>query len=212
MVQQLGYVYNGNMTSNDNIVNIALDRPRYHHGDLRAAAVTAGLALLEERSVDDFALREVARRIGVSATALYRHFPDKQALLGAIAAAGLVTLGERQREASEAAGDPLHAFVESGIAYVRFAIDHPSLFRLVFATASAEPILDSPRGTGGSAMDQLRDNIARFVADDSSNEAQKAAALGAWALVHGLAMLVLDGQTPDDPELIARVIRQMVPS
>ena len=64
----------------------------YHHGDLRAAAIEAGLTLLEEREADDLGLREVARAVGVSATALYRHFPDKAALLRALASAGLERL------------------------------------------------------------------------------------------------------------------------
>ena len=80
------------MDSNDNTVNIKRQnqkKPTYHHGDLRAALIATALELLEKRDADDIGLREVARHVGVSATAIYRHFPDKDALLLAVAHEGL---------------------------------------------------------------------------------------------------------------------------
>ena len=65
----------------------------YHHGGLREAAIETGLTMLESRAVDHLGLREVARAVGVSATALYRHFPDKEAFLASLAAEGLERLG-----------------------------------------------------------------------------------------------------------------------
>ena len=76
------------MASNDNSVNIK----SYHHGDLRSAAVAEGLRLLQEREADSLSLREIARNVGVSATALYRHFPDRASLLAALANAGYAKL------------------------------------------------------------------------------------------------------------------------
>jgi AcrR family transcriptional regulator len=84
----------------------------YHHGDLRAALIRAGLALLQERDADDLGLREVARAVGVSAASVYRHFPNKEALLRALAAEGLKRLGEAQRAASEAAGGGIAGFAQ----------------------------------------------------------------------------------------------------
>src|SRR6201999_3361048 len=80
-------VYSINITR---MVTVSTSEKRsYHHGDLRAAAIAAGLELLKSRTADDLGLREVARAVGTSATALYRHFPDKAALLRALAKEGL---------------------------------------------------------------------------------------------------------------------------
>ena len=78
-----------------------METKTYHHGDLRAALIEAGMALLAEREADTLGLREVARAVGVSATAVYRHFPDKGALLGAMAREGLQRLGAAQAEAGK---------------------------------------------------------------------------------------------------------------
>src|SRR5262245_66433836 len=76
------------MARNGNSVNIESGGERYHHGDLRAALIGEGLKRLKEGPVDALSLREIARNVGVSATAVYRHFPDKAALLGALCVAG----------------------------------------------------------------------------------------------------------------------------
>lgn len=194
------------MTSNDNSVNIGRSKP-YHHGDLRAALVSAGLDLLAERSADDLSLREVARRVGVSATAVYRHFPDKQALLAALAAEGLEELGRSQRSASEEAGGGPDGFCASGAAYVHFAVRNPALFRLIFTTAPAISLLDTELDKVGMAMRGLREDIAALMPAHLPETARRAAALHAWSLVHGLAMLILDEQVPYHPEEVDQVIR-----
>jgi AcrR family transcriptional regulator len=173
----------------------------YHHGDLRSALVEAGLALLEARTADDLSLREVARAVGVSATAVYRHFPDKGALMGALAEAGLARLAVDQHAASDAAGGGLAGFSATGAAYVRFALANPALFRLIFANPAPSGHLD---GKEDDAMDFLRANAA-LLAAGKGGDAQ-VIALQAWAIAHGLAMLMLDGQVPVDDALIDRVI------
>ena len=107
------------------MANSDSDKRGYHHGDLRAALIEAGLALLADRSADDIGLREAARAVGVSATAVYRHFPDKGAFLAALAGEGLRQLGAAQRVAAEAAGGGERGFAATGAAYVRFAIANP---------------------------------------------------------------------------------------
>ena len=112
-------------------VSTSKEQPRtYHHGDLRAALVAAGLHALKSTDVSEISLRGLAREVGVSATAVYRHFPDKRALLQAMAMAGLAQLGQMQQQAAAEAGD--RPFVATGSAYVRFALANPGLFRLVF--------------------------------------------------------------------------------
>ena len=190
------------MTRNDNTVNIK-GRP-YHHGDLRAALIEEGLRLLVLRDADALSLREVARGVGVSATSVYRHFPDKDALMTALALEGLKMLGSAQRLASEAAGGGEAGFAATGRAYVKFALGHPALFRLIFTS----PALNRQHAqglVGDSEASALLIANAVLMAADHGGEAH-VRTVQAWALVHGLAMLMLDGQIAVDMDLIDRVI------
>jgi AcrR family transcriptional regulator len=182
----------------------------YHHGDLRNAVIEAGLRLLEVRGreggQDDLGLRELAREVGVSPTALYRHFPDKRALKSALSAAGLTRLSQRQEEASARVGGDAAGFLARGLSYVKFAAEHPVLFRLVFSHAQPDDLLDASPDTVSAAMRGLREDITRLMPPGWSAAQRKIAALHAWALVHGLALLVLDRQIPADWALIERVL------
>jgi AcrR family transcriptional regulator len=190
------------MRPDGNSVNI--DPKPYHHGDLRAALIAEGLRLLAERDAEALSLREVARGVGVSATAVYRHFPDKGALLTALAREGLAQLGAAQRAAAQAAGGGDAGFAATGRAYVRFALANPALFRLIFTT----PALAAAKAAGtleSEAGELLQANAARAAARRGGEAATHA--VQAWALVHGLAMLMLDGQIPADEGLIDKAIR-----
>ena len=170
----------------------------YHHGDLRAALIAAGLQHLESGGESDISLRQLAREVGVSATAVYRHFPDKRAMLAALAAEGFALLGRAQRAASEAAGGGADGFGATGRAYVRFALANPALFRLTFTHAG----IGTANGLGNDEAAQLLQAYARQFAGDKA----PALALQAWSVAHGLAMLMLDGRLPPDPALIDQVI------
>jgi len=183
-------------------------RATYHHGDLRAALVEAGLKLIEERAADDISLREVARAVGVSATAVYRHFPDKAALLAALAGEGLARLGEAQAAAAEAAGGGAAGFNATGVAYVRFALAHPGLFRLIFSH-SRRPGSAGWDERSQEAMRMLQANAARLVGD-RGEAAARLFALRAWALVHGLAVLILDGQVEADMAMVEAAVGEHV--
>ena len=91
------------------------------------------MSALEGSEGVDVSLRELARTVGVSPAAVYRHFPNKDALLAELANEGLRILGTTQRAAYDAAGGGPSGFAETGRAYVRFALAHPALFRLIFA-------------------------------------------------------------------------------
>ena len=104
----------------------------YHHGDLRAAALQIGMERIEDQDHPDLGLRALARDLGVSATALYRHFPNKDALLDALALEALGRLGANQARAAKAAGGGRNGFIEVGITYVTWAVENPSLFRLIY--------------------------------------------------------------------------------
>lgn len=175
------------------------EKQGYHHGDLRRALIDTGLRLVEGEAEREIGLREVARETGVSATAVYRHFPDKAALVAALAAEGFDRLADAQLAAAARHRDPRAAFRAIGQAYVRFALAHPALFRLM----TSHMHLAEPRdGEGNRASRLLRERIAGLLPADASAERRRIAAVQAWALVHGLAMLVLGGQIPNDPALL----------
>ncbi len=194
------YVYTINMGQNANSVNIeemSENRASYHHGDLRAALIAAGLAALDSRqSADMLSLRALARETGVSATAVYRHFPDKAALLTALSLAGLDAMAVAQDAAAAAAGagGARVRFCASGAAYVRFALAHRALFRLMWRQDVACDPLAQPIEANHPAMAALRGGIDALLPDAATPAERRAAALAAWALVHGLSMLALDGQ------------------
>lgn len=149
----------------------------------------------------DLSLRELARSVGVSPAAVYRHFPNKDALLAALALEGLVMLGFAQREAYETAGGGMNGFVETGRAYVRFALAHPSLFRLVFAHGDPAH-LTSDKADPASRL--LHDATLELTKGDAA--AAERLALQAWSLAHGIAMLMLDSRLSADQGLIERLI------
>ena len=177
----------------------------YHHGDLRAALLAAGVALIEAQGADDVSLRELARRVGVSATAVYRHFPDKAALMAALGREALARLAAAQRAASERAGGGAAGFSATGAAYVRFARDNPGLFRLVFAHPAPPGFHDDKQDDAqpDEAMTMLR---TAAVALAPAGTDPRIFALRAWALAHGLAMLMLDGQAEVDDAAIDAAI------
>lgn len=174
----------------------------YHHGDLRKALIERGLKLLAKRTADELSLREVARDVGVSPTAVYRHFPDKRALMAALAQEGLARLAAAQRAAAQAAGDGGAGFAATGGAYVRFALANPALFRLIFSTPSRPEAGDGGEREPSEAFRLLQANAAARARSGEGSEATQRIALHAWSIAHGLAMLMLDGQIPADERLI----------
>ena len=168
---------------------MSFKKPAYHHGDLREALLAAALAMLEE-GADPAALslREAARRAGVSAMAPYRHFADKDALLAAVATIGFERLAQAllvgERDKSGRA-----ALTALGVAYVAFACAHPALFRLMFGAKAPPKTGDLARASAASYA-----ILAERVAESGDAATAQDRALANWALVHGLAMLAVDGQ------------------
>lgn len=177
----------------------------YHHGDLRAALIAEGLRMLEERDDPDLSLREVARGVGVSATAVYRHFPDKDALREALGLAAYDRLGAAQRAAALGKANVAEEFEAIGRAYVRFALAHPAWFRLMSSTAPHD-LFDGKADGDDEAARLLRAYAARLAGEGADMDQVRATAMRAWALVHGLAVLMLDGYAPRDEALIDAVV------
>jgi AcrR family transcriptional regulator len=177
----------------------------YHHGDLYAACLRAARELLEEDGGTGLSLRAVARRAGVSPTAPYRHFANRGVLVSAIAAEGY-----RELAASLAVAHPAPVTPDDlsavALAYVRFALEHPALFRVMFSEP-CDPS-DDDRAAATAALSTYVDGLVRraFPGGDVG-----ALATAVWALVHGLAFLYLGGKLDaSTPEAVAMQVRAAV--
>jgi AcrR family transcriptional regulator len=175
-------------------------RAPYHHGDLRAALLTSAMEMLE--AGEPFSLRALARRAGVSATAPYRHFADREALESALAAEGLRALRADLVEGCSLPATP-EDLAEFGVAYVRFALLRPALFRLMFGQECG-PTHDARAEAAAGLHELLAVAMTRVFPDADAGSL----ATAGWALAHGLAFLHLNGKLPaDDPEEVAARVR-----
>ncbi len=186
-------------------VSTSASKKTYHHGDLRDALIVAALEVLEEGGLAGLSLREAARRAGVSAMAPYRHFADKEALIAGVAAVGFQRFADLLRQA-DAKPDAHEALIAQGVAYVDFACARPALFRLMFGATSPNVKGDLALA-GESAYAVLATRVASL-----AKPAQAADwTLTCWSVVHGLAMLALDGKLDPRAEsptvLVERMLR-----
>lgn len=179
-----------------------MDERPYHHGDLYRALLDEAVALIKERGPTGWSLRELARQVGVSHAAPAHHFGDKTGVLTALASEGFEMLADRNREVRE----ETDSFLEQGVAYVRFAIDYPAHFEVMFRPDlhhRDDPRLNAARQT---ARDQLYAPARATAGADAADT--WSAGVAAWALVHGLATLWLNGALPPelatDPESVTR--------
>jgi AcrR family transcriptional regulator len=173
-------------------------KPRrpYHHGNLRRALLDQALATIRSEGVNGLTLRDIGARLGVSRTALYRHFADKRALLTAVATEGFRTLRQQLVTAWEEGGGGRAAFQAMGVAYIHFAVANPSHYRVMFGSfvdpEDREPELAAE---AGGAFQALVDALAALQheavvrGDDTVLMARFV-----WSVVHGVAMLGIDGQ------------------
>ncbi|GJE62007.1 TetR/AcrR family transcriptional regulator [Methylobacterium trifolii] len=159
---------------------------RYHHGDLRNALVEAASRLLRAGGREAVSLREAARAAGVSHNAPYRHFPSRDALLAAVAAAGFRLLRD-QLEATD------RRPVALGRAYLAFAGEDRARFQLMFGQSPAKDAFPDLAEAAGAALAVLD----RAVGGPAAPDRVSAATLRAWGLVHGLAHLVAEGQVSE---------------
>ena len=169
---------------------------QYHHGDLRQALVEEALATIHARGVEQLTLRAIGEKLGVSRTALYRHFADKQALLAVVGREGFRTLRLTLVQAWQDRGRGREGFDAMGRAYVRFAVAQPAHYRVMFggfiescakdagfveeASAAFQVLVDALVEQQAVGLVRRDDPLllARFV----------------WSVVHGIAMLAIDGQ------------------
>jgi len=185
-------------------VRSALRRKRpghYHHGDLRRALIDAALRLIEEEGgVAAVTTRALARRLGVSHAAPAYHFRDREALLAEVATEGFRVFADALEAAAHAEPDPHARFCAVGLAYVRFAIGHPSHLRVMFGRGLPEGLPDGHApppallGEGARAYQVLLDASSALVASSPTPIGSvDEVAFAAWSLVHGMAVLWNDG-------------------
>lgn len=185
----------------------------YHHGDLRQALLEAALVLLQTKDIERLSLREVARQAGVSHTAPYRHFTDKADLLSAVAEEGFVVFGRYLSDAiAQSNNDPVKGLLATGEAYVRYALEHPTHFRVMFRCSPSGYDADSSleitaRGTFQILVEAIASGQAAGVFIAGNPEA---IATGRWALAHGLSMLLLEGMLPPPGENAIALVRQVL--
>lgn len=186
----------------------------YHHGNLRRALLDEALATIRAEGVEGLTLRGIGARLGVSRTALYRHFADKRALLAAVATEGFRTLRQQLVTAWEEGGRGRAAFESMGVAYVRFALANPSHYRVMFGgfvdSKASEPELAAE---AAAAFEALVDSLAVLQRDAVvRGDDTVLLARFVWAVVHGVAMLGIDGQLREPggvEELIRYAIKRL---
>lgn len=167
----------------------------YHHGDLRAALLRAAEEELTEKGRDRFSLRSVAKRAGVSHAAPAHHFGDVTGLMAALAASGFDRFLETQKaRQSAASANPREQLLQAGLGYIDFALAHPALFRLMFGktwTAISDCALKS---SADAAFEHLVQNVVAVTGGDPDRDLQTRTTIASvWAMVHGLADLMIGG-------------------
>lgn len=176
--------------------------PPYHHGDLRRALVDEALRIVARDGVGKLGLRDLARAVGVSPAAPYRHFDGRGALLETLAVIGF----QRFTRMMEALADtPAPERLNTmGSAYVQFALENANLFRLMFSAEMSQEQWPGFRMASEAAFQTLR-------AVSGEGPDARITALAAWAKVHGLATLLLDGQIAIGPdEEVAALVGQIL--
>ncbi|MBL8949172.1 MAG: TetR/AcrR family transcriptional regulator [Myxococcaceae bacterium] len=168
---------------------------RYHHGNLRDALVRAAEQQIARSGDIALPLRDVARLVGVSHAAAYRHFDSKQALLAEVAARGFEALTVALTAGAARGRGPAERLVEAAVGYVSFALEQPGAYRVMFH-ATLKPFTRFPRLAEASlaALEVLRALVREGLATKAFSGEADAAVMATWALVHGQALLVLDGQ------------------
>lgn len=169
-------------------------RPRrYHHGDLRAALLEAALAIINEVGPSALSIREVARRAGVSHAAPYRHFRSRDALIEGVVEQGFALLQQAMlRRIADAPADPLEQFAASGTAYVEFALEYPSHYRVIFGGNLLSREASQHRASDAvlaAMIESLHQCQALGIVREGDPAHQ---ALAIWSLIHGFVSLLID--------------------
>jgi len=169
----------------------------YHHGDLKNALIQAGVDILARDGLGGLSLRKVAKQAGVSHTAPYAHFKDKQALIAAISTEGFKQLHSHIESVKKTyRAKPETLLIETAWAYVQFALNEPDRFKLMFSSV-LEKEKEYPE-----FVEISQDNFQQLVeivelcqqANILKDGESDLIALSVWGTVHGFVSLLLEGQ------------------
>jgi AcrR family transcriptional regulator len=175
----------------------------YHHGDLKAALIQAATSLIKKNGIESLSLRNIAAEVGVSHMAPYSHFKNKSELFQAVAASGFIELGNRMMQVKQDLADPKELILLYGVEYIEFASRNPQLYKLMLSQTHPGKHLEAntdahiPQENDLALHEAskkpyvlLRDGFARFQKNEQNLKIQ---AQGAWAMVHGIASLIIEG-------------------
>ncbi|BBY19473.1 TetR/AcrR family transcriptional regulator [Mycolicibacterium litorale] len=176
-----------------------MSKGTYHHGDLKTVILAHAAELVAKRGADGVSLRELARAAGVSHAAPAHHFTDRRGLFTALAAQGW-------RMLAAALADARPEFLNAASAYVRFALEHPGHYEVMFDKSlidEANPELAEAKAAAGA---ELNRGVATLT-DARSQSDPEGAALAAWSLVHGFIMLWLNDLIATEGDPLAQIER-----
>jgi len=174
---------------------MTIENDRYHHGNLKLALLDAAIAQIKEVGIEKLSLRGIARTVGVSQTAPYRHFKDKNQLLADVAAQAFTELYESSNALIDPDGSPIENIQAAGMAYLQYAIENPEKYRLLFgSTIQNRRSYSSMVEAGEQSFQILIDQVERGIeAGDFIPNCSLLLANTLWTHVHGAASLILDG-------------------
>jgi AcrR family transcriptional regulator len=168
----------------------------YHHGDLKNALIKAGIKILADDGIKGFSLRKVARQAGVTHSAPYAHFTDKQALIAAISTDGYKKVYSRIRQVMETyPNDPLRQLIETAWTYVQFGFEEPDHFKITFSGA-VEREIEYPAlvEISEKTFNEIRQLVTRNQAAGLIDPGEPdLAAITLWGMVHGFINLIQEG-------------------
>ncbi|MCW9035035.1 MAG: TetR/AcrR family transcriptional regulator [Rhodospirillales bacterium] len=190
------------------------NKKAYHHGNLREALVDAAIDILENEGLKALSLRAVARRVGVSQTAPYHHFKDKEGMLAAVAAKGFMMMEAAQNISIPGEENTAENILALGRGYVTFGLKHPALLQLMFGPEIPDP-KNHPElmSEGQKSFNRILEGVtARMDEAGITYVTPSIVTISAWSMVHGLAILLIGGKiTPEgvglnnEEELIEQV-------
>lgn len=197
-------------------------RKKYHHGDLKNALIRSGVEILAKEGIEGLSLRKVAQRAGVSHSAPYSHFPDKQSLIAAISTEGFNQLyHELEAVISSYPTDPKRQLQQGALAYVQFALNHTDTFKIMFSGVLEKEkeypaFVEISHKTFQRVVDIVRACQEAGLLHSTSAEMM---AVAVWGQVHGIIALALEGQISHSvldhhtiDEVVAFAIEQMISS
>ncbi|WP_051275451.1 TetR/AcrR family transcriptional regulator [Aestuariibacter salexigens] len=175
--------------------NALSEKSTYHHGNLRQALIDGAVCWLRTNGAERLSLRGLARQLGVSQAAPYRHFEDKVSLLSAVASDGFEKLASNMAQKMSAYhDDPVEALRQAGRAYIEFACAHPETYRLMYSMKRHEFNLQELQTCDTEAYKLLEKTVDAGLQSGHFKALDRDAIVTAtWSMAHGFAQLVIDG-------------------